>query len=273
MGVTKTLLKVSKICVGLIGTLTAGICLGIGTYATVNAEQNKTMISNFINDVNTSVNQIDEQINGNKENSIDSIFDQVKNGLTTLKDAKQTVKDYINTAILKIEEQIVELKKQRDNVVDELGKLTLPPNTNYQQTIDDTINVLNSTLAETDNILNDVKTFDKKIDAVADIDAFERIVSELNQTSDKYFKQIKDLQKILEVEKVNKYYDIISQTMYIVGASVFGLLVVGSIISFVLYKDVDGKIVSRFRAKKDLEKHLRKIIDKNPEIIHEIERR
>lgn len=258
MAISKSLIKASSYFMGVIGAIVTSGCLGIGIYTTVYSNQNKELINNAISNTSSAIDSSLTSIKDLSQN-VSVNLDKVKEEATKIFDQAEQSFEHLSASL---QTMIDGLQKQLDslNGVDQSIK-------NNLQSI---INQLNETFKQANSIVGEIiKNKDLILNAV-DVKQIQDIINNVVTTIDKFASSVNNVLVQATPEKVNKYYDEISKIMLTTSGVIIGLVVVGSIFSFVLYKKIDGKLVSRFKAKKEAEKHLRKLLSKYPQIANEL---
>lgn len=275
MAISNLLLKIGKYSMMTFGSIVAVVSLGLGVYGTIYSQQNKDFITTNVSKVNDVVTSVNDNI-GELQELSSSTFQ-------TVEDFKQQAISAINTAT----EQIKQQSSQIDTVIAELEKYKEQINqssTSYPGL--ESILGNGDIIAEIDKLIENLKTSKEQILTLVDnlstqitnisnavnVQEIQGYVNTAVDLANKYLGYANTIFGNITPSNVDKYYNLTSKILLGVGATLVGLIVVGSLLSFLFYKKVDGKLVSRSKAKKELENHLRKILRKNPDILEQLKR-
>lgn len=282
--ISNNLIRSAKISMGMIGTVVVGACFGLGLYTKIEATNNK----NFIN---SSIATAGDKVVGVK-NQIESIGTTATTTIDELKTQSTTV---INTAKSEIQTQTqtlttvkTQLQAEKKKLEDELNKYEsgtngqIPENgeTNqYTEQYKEAIRLYDQMILQVDAINNqvqpivdDLDMYSQQILNAINVEEVKGYINEAINVADKYLKIVTDNMSKITPVQVDFYYDKISFILLTIGSVVLGLILAGTLISFIFYKKVDGKLVGRMTAKKELERHLKKILKKYPNLIEEFKR-
>lgn len=257
--ISNVFIKTSKLLMGLFGTVVIGSCLGVGIYTKVYEQENKSFINSQIEQLNGSLDTV--------SNTIDKIS---SSSLSSVEELKKLLTDSVGT----IETQVKEQVNNAQNLVNQLkSEIQTETNEQIKQVYQKALVQAEQIVAQVKDMSGQIRGFVNQIQNAVNIDDIKRIVQQVESSANEYIGIASDALSKIPPEKVNKYYDQISNITLGIGLSVLGLTIFGILISFIFYKNVDGKMVGRLSTKKELEKHLKKILVKNPGIVEELRRR
>lgn len=249
------LLKVAKTSLLVVGSvITVGGFAG-AIYCYTFADQNKQFINEQVANAGNSLTNI--------TTNIDSVSTNINENVETM---KKQVNTMIDDSISALNTQIKNLNDLKNQIKTALDKVNQTASSSATESISKII----ENLEQLKSILSEQKN---NIDSAVDVDQIKNIVNQTNQIAQNYIGKINDVLAQIKPEDVNKYYDLITEILLIVSGVLLGLIVVGSLFSFICYKKIDGKLVNRFRAKKQIEQHLRVLLNKYPDVVDRFKKR
>lgn len=237
---------------GIISTCIIGavVCVGIlagGVAATTQKDWVKEHV--------TSLNNILDNVHGGLKTTSSSL-DEVKNYsdlaytalndniLTQLKKIKEDLKSITSSSTFKTlinSSSIEQIDKQIDTIISSVESINV---STIKGQIDDSYKVINGLISEDGTVTKTLNNVNDYIKAA-------------NQDGSKEW----------------EYYDLVAKILTGVGAGLVLIILVGAILLFALYKRVDGVFISRSNFKKNLAKHVKRILVKNPELIRHLQKK
>lgn len=239
--ISNFLILIGKSVLMTLGTVVTAGCFIGGLYCVSKADENKAAIDNALSSTNGALTNIQTNLN-NASNSINSNIDQFKEqAFTVLGQVENELSTQINNLTI-LEEQLAN---------DTTGTIAI-------------VSEMRTTFTQ---LNNEIVAIHNKMQIAINTDEIKNLITQANTLAQTYIGSVNQALETVTPEKISYYYDTISESLLIIGGVLLGLIVVGSVLSFVFYKKVDGKLVNRFRAKKEVEIHLRKILKKYPRVV------
>lgn len=270
-GLPKLMLRIGKFFLFSFGITISAASLALGTAGKLYSTQSKdfinsntSTISNTLDDVTKTISSFKDEFAENGDVSqiyaqLDSLINNVEKTLTdqraNVEKAKQEIesfKDKVTDANDK--KKIEDAISMFNQIIDKIGYPSDAAKILTTNTSDVTVfSVLNQLKALT----NDTGSFGK-----------DKLESLLDQTISIMNTYVTPVQNFISSwnneEKVNSTYDLVSTILLAFGATMIGVNLVGYVLCGIVYKRIDGKLVSRMGAKKELKAHIDKLFKKYP---------
>lgn len=271
----KFLKSLSKYFVMTTGVVSLGVLVGIGAVGVYYKQQAVDLyvksqnyitkqetrdtlptIKKTIGDLKTTV---PENINLVKK-QIDEVIPKVselKGQIDTLESLVKQLEDQANN-----NSNIIDTILGSKNVKEEIAKLK-----EQIKTLKESYNTASSFLNDAQKMVNDqgdnVLEWFKKDGAVDKVD-------NAVDSAQYYYDKILNFFESTPPSEFEYYYSLTANLLLWIPASILLAGAVGGFLTFLFYKNVDGKLVSRSKSKKELTKHVNYILKKNPEILEDI---
>lgn len=276
----KMLLRTGKIFLFSFGISISAVSLALGTVGKMYSTESKKFINTNISSANDTLNNITSSIKDFKEQfkteDIEQIYQQ-------LEDLINDVETTLNEQKSEMENAINEINKQIENASTENEKNTL---TNAKSLLEDLMNNIigypaDSSRTNNDNdstlfsILDSLKSIVNDKDSALSKDNIEATLNTImNQTTSIINTYVAPIQNFTNSwnneQKVDKTYDLVSTILLAFGGAMIGVNLIAYLFCLMLYKRVNGKLVGRASAKKDLKNHLDKLLKKYPYLKREL---
>lgn len=276
----KMLLRTGKIFLFSFGISISSVSLALGTVGKMYSTESKKFINTNISSANDTLNNITSSIKDFKEQfkteDIEQIYQQLESLINevenTLNEQKSTMQDAIN----KIQDQIDKTTDQNDkntltnakSLLEELMNNIIGYPANSSKTSNDNNSTLFSILDSLKNIVNDKDSALSKDNIEATLNTI------MNQTTSIINTYVVPIQNFTNSwnneQKVDKTYDLVSTILLAFGGAMIGVNLIAYLFCLMLYKRVNGKLVGRASAKKDLKNHLDKLLKKYPYLKREL---
>lgn len=276
----KMLLRTGKIFLFSFGISISSVSLALGTIGKMYSTESKKFINTNISSANDTLNNITSSIKDFKEQfkteDIEQIYQQLESLINevenTLNEQKSTMQDAIN----KIQDQIDKTTDQNDkntltnakSLLEELMNNIIGYPANSSKTSNDNNSTLFSILDSLKNIVNDKDSALSKDNIEATLNTI------MNQTTSIINTYVVPIQNFTNSwnneQKVDKTYDLVSTILLAFGGAMIGVNLIAYLFCLMLYKRVNGKLVGRASAKKDLKNHLDKLLKKYPYLKREL---
>lgn len=247
------LIKTGKSTMIFLGSITVTACLGLGLFGVTQANENKSQINSLVAKASEGLNNFDTELS--KINQIN--FDE-------LNKAKEQITNFLNEAEKTLNAELKNVEDYKNKIINSLT------DENIKKQLSESID---SMISQLKSFLSNIPTIKDQINNAVNIDEIKTFLSDATSQISTVSDEIKSLLNKITPSEVNHYYDLVSKTLLIIGGVLLGLVALGTSLSFIFYKDIDGKMVNRLRAKKELYAHLENILKKHPNIIEEIRKR
>lgn len=258
----KFLKSLSKFFVITTGTISLVTLMGIGIAGNVYKQDvieaynsvHNTMVDENNKDIFTNVNTELDKLNG----TVDKTVDDIKNQINSSK-----------TELTKLDDFIKKLEEQASNG-GSTKAVALFNNKAGTDDIQQTIKQLRDTYNKTNEVLTNAETLvnteGENVKKLFDEGGFVYELKGTMNTAQGYFDKLTNFFTENPPDKFEQYYSTTVDTLTIAPAVILGIGIIGSILTFLFYKSVDGKMVRRSSAEKDLTNHVKYLIKKYPNI-------
>ena len=211
-----------------------------------------------------------------KNETIPKAFDSVKESVDKISTNFPEYADEINKYIDSLNETLINLNEEITKIESSLissGTSDTDPLMKLLKTLKESqvstqksLEIIQSQLKNTTDFING--QLDKN-DAESLYSQINNTINQLEKTYDSFSKQI----NLLPTDSFSKAYGLIADLLIIIPSVILGLGIISWITTKIFYKNVDGKLVRSVGAKKELTKHVKKIIKKYPDIKEEIDKK
>ncbi|MDE5545695.1 MAG: MG_279/MG_280 family protein [Malacoplasma sp.] len=258
---SKIFLKISKFFFFIFGAIAAIICLAFGAVGTYKSNEAKSFINTTIQSSSNTLTNIDEKLNEFKtmlddpNSSVNEIISKVK---TFIDSTKTTLDDQIT----KLNEMVTKLNELAQKESDSNRKKALQESVTQ---IENLIKLIGSPEDNTtDSVYGIINEIIKITEQDGDLNEIKNKLITLFDQAYSYINPVNDFLASWNEDKVNQTYDTATTVLLAVGGTLLGLAVFGAILSLILYKRADGKLINRFRKRKEVIEHVEKILKKYP---------
>lgn len=264
----KILYKSSKFVLFTFGTVLVSASLAAGVVGKMYATESKDVLNNGVSSISGLLDNVNSELS--KINT-DDLFNTVE----------EKIKE-IEPIILNAQSDLAAQKTNLNKLIQELEELIQKTNDDKKASLEEIKNTLvqvnetvigNETDTLSDNkqtcfaILNELVGIVNGSGGIINLDSLKGTLDNLLSTVNSVINPINDfIQPYTNQEKVNSTYDSVTNVLLGVGATILGLIIVGGLLSVICYRRIDGKLVNRFNAKKEIKVHVSKILKKYPNI-------
>ena len=276
----KMLLRTGKIFLFSFGISISAVSLALGTVGKMYSTESKKFINTNISSANNTLNNITSSIKDFKEQfkteDIEQIYQQLESLINDVENTLNEQKSEMENAINEINKQIEEctddsqkntLKNAKSLLEDLMNNIIGYP-TDSSRTNNDNDSTLFSILDSLKSIVNDKNSALSKDNIEATLNTI------MNQTTSIINTYVAPIQNFTNSwnneQKVDKTYDLVSTILLAFGGAMIGVNLIAYLFCLILYKRVNGKLVGRASAKKDLKNHLDKLLKKYPYLKREL---
>ncbi|BAC44153.1 hypothetical protein D8X55_03990 [Malacoplasma penetrans] len=265
----KILYKSSKFVLFTFGTVLVSASLGAGVVGKMYATESKDILNNGVSSISGLLENVNSELS--KINT-DDLFNSAEAEIAKIEPIIVNAKDDLAAQKANLNKLIQELEGLIASTTEDSQKKTLEDIKNTLVQVNDSV-IGNETDTFSDNkqtcfaILNELVGIVDGSGGIINLDSLKGTLNNLLSTVNSVINPINDfIQPYTNQEKVNSTYDGVTNVLLGVGATILGLIIVGGLLSVICYRRIDGKLVNRFNAKKEIKVHVSKILKKYPNI-------
>lgn len=259
----KFLKSLSKFFIITTGTISLGVLMGIGIAGNVYKQD----VINTYNSVhNAMIDENNKDIFTNINTEIDKLQGTVDSAVTDINNQIQKSK----TSLQSLDSLISELEKQANGSNGNTKLIAAFNSKAGTEDIKQTVENLRKTYDTVNKTITDAETFINE-----NTDTFEQMFQEggfvynLKNTMNDvqgYYDQLTNFFVQNPPDSFEATYSQTVDLLTIIPAVILGVGLIGTILTFVFYKSVDGRMVRRSSVEKDLTSHVKYLIKKYPRI-------
>lgn len=273
----KFLKSLSKYFVMTTGIVSLGVLIGIGSAGLYYQEQAVQMYEKSQNYITSQETQnllpdVKKSITDMK-NTVPSSIDDVKKQINDVKPKLEELKtqiDQLQSMVDQLENQlngggstfIGSIIGTSKDVKEEIAKLKA-----QIKSLQETYNTANKFLTDAQNL---IETQGNNVQKLFDEGGVVDQVDGAVDTAQIYYDKILDFFQKTPSDQFEYYWGLTANLLVWIPVGILAAGTIGGILTFLFYKNVDGKVVSRAHSKKELTKHVKYIVKKNPEILDEL---
>ncbi|WPL40337.1 MG_279/MG_280 family protein [Malacoplasma iowae] len=211
----------------------------------------------------------------NEVKSISSTLDDGINQFNTTIDKVQTLPGELKTEFEKYKGDFNQIAEKLEKQAEELDKQT-KPNTSYEDNTNSSSasqqlrDLAQQIKTAGESISSGVDKISSSVDSVTNSQIVGEIKSFLNTVKTDYLPKVNQIIAQVTPEKFSEYYGFGATVMVATSGSILGLGLLSGLLTFGLYKNVDGKLVRKSSQKSELTSHIKYILKKYPEIKEKI---
>ena len=250
--------KLTKTIVLAVGTIILGAVCTVGTTGLYFKED----AVNFYTQLRDQVQNISKTL----EDGINEFYktiDKVQELPTSIKTEFGKYKDNFDQIATKLVEQANELDKQQPS--------HLPTSTKVDSTPSAQLRELAKQIKEAGGaISDDVNKISDQVGSVTSSEIVVQIKTFLGTVKTDYLPKVNQITIEVTPEKFSEYYGFTATVMVAVSGSILGLGLLSGLLTYLFYKNVDGKLVRKSSQKSELTNHVKYILKKYPEIKEKI---
>ncbi|MDE5949386.1 MAG: MG_279/MG_280 family protein [Malacoplasma sp.] len=260
---SKIFLKVSKFFFFIFGTIAAIVCLALGVVGTYKSAEAKSFVNTTIQSSSSTLTDI--------ETKLVEFEDMLTNPDSSVNDVINKVKSFVETTKTTLDNQ----RSQLNEMANKLNELAQKEsNSSVKQSLTEAVSQINNLIKligspddnTTDSVYGIINEIIKITEQNGSLDEMKDKLLSLFEQANSYINPINDYLTSWDENRVNQTYDTTTTVLLAVGATLLGLAVFGAVLSLILYKRADGKLVNRFRSKKEVIEHVDKILKKYPDV-------
>ncbi|WPL38633.1 MG_279/MG_280 family protein [Malacoplasma iowae] len=253
--------KLTKTVVLGVGTIVLGaVCTvgAVGLYFKEDAVKFYTQIRNEVQSISSTLDKGIDQFN--------TTIDKVETLPEELKTEFDKYKDEFNQIATKLEEQANQIESQK------------PSKSSSNIVVDNSTTSASEQLKELakqirkagEGISSGIDSISNSVDSVTSSEIVTQIKTFLNTVKTDYLPKVNQIIAQVTPEKFSEYYGFGATVMVATSGSILGLGLLSGLLTFGLYKNVDGKLVRKSSQKSELTSHIKYILKKYPEIKEKI---
>ncbi len=260
---SKIFIKASKFFFFIFGAIAAVICLALGAVGTYKSSEAKNFVNSTIETSTTTLSDVETKLT-EFENILNDPNSSVNDVVETVKNFVQTTKTTLDNQITQLTNMANQLKTLAEKETNDSVKNTL---LEAEKELNNLIKLIGNPSDNTTDsvygIINEIVNLTNENGNIEEIK--DKILTLLNKASS-YIDPINNYLSSWDENKVNQTYDTTTSVLLGVGAALLGLAIFGAVLSLILYKRADGKLINRFRSKKEVIHHVEKILKKYPDV-------
>ncbi|MDE5767110.1 MAG: MG_279/MG_280 family protein [Malacoplasma sp.] len=260
---SKIFLKVSKFFFFVFGTIAAIVCLALGAVGTYKSTEAKSFVNTTIQSSSTTLTDI--------EAKLAEFGNMLSDPNSSVNDVINKVKSFVETTKTTLDSQRTQLSEMATKLNDLAQKEN---DSNVKQSLTEAASQINNLIKligspddnTTDSVYGIINEIMKITEQNGSLDEMKDKILSLFDKANSYINPINDYLISWDENRVNQTYDTTTTVLLAVGATLLGLAIFGAILSLILYKRADGKLINRFRSKKEVIEHVDKILKKYPDV-------
>lgn len=249
--------KLTKTVVLGVGTIVLGaVCTvgAVGLYFKEDAVKFYTQIRNEVQSISSTLDSGIDQFN--------TTIDKVEKLPGELKTEFGKYKENFDDIAKKLEEQAEQIESQKPKSSIANGSDSNPSSQ---------LKELAKQIREAgDKISQGVDSISDSVGSVTNSEIVTQIKTFLNTVKTDYLPKVNQIIAHVTPEKFSEYYGFGATVMVATSGSILGLGLLSGLLTFGLYKNVDGKLVRKSSQKSELTSHIKYILKKYPEIKEKI---
>ncbi|WPL36473.1 MG_279/MG_280 family protein [Malacoplasma iowae] len=250
--------KLTKTVVLGVGTIVLGaVCTvgAVGLYFKEDAVKFYTQIRNEVQSISSTLDSGIDQFN--------TTIDKVQTLPGELKTEFEKYKGNFEEIASKLEKQANELEQQKP-IVPSADKNDTSSTSQQLKELANQIRTAGNGISE------GIDSISSSVDSVTSSEIVTQIKSFLNTVKTDYLPKVNQIIAQVTPEKFSEYYGFGATVMVATSGSILGLGLLSGLLTFGLYKNVDGKLVRKSSQKSELTSHIKYILKKYPEIKEKI---
>ncbi|KFB07723.1 MG_279/MG_280 family protein [Malacoplasma iowae] len=250
--------KLTKTVVLGVGTIVLGaVCTvgAVGLYFKEDAVKFYTQIRNEVQSISSTLDSGIDQFN--------TTIDKVQTLPGELKTEFEKYKGNFEEIASKLEKQVNELEQQKP-IVPSADKNDTSSTSQQLKELANQIRTAGNGISE------GIDSISSSVDSVTSSEIVTQIKSFLNTVKTDYLPKVNQIIAQVTPEKFSEYYGFGATVMVATSGSILGLGLLSGLLTFGLYKNVDGKLVRKSSQKSELTSHIKYILKKYPEIKEKI---
>ena len=250
--------KLTKTIVLAVGTIILGAVCTVGTAGLYFKEHSVKFYTQIRDQVQNISKTLEDGIN-----EFNETIDKVQELPTSIKTEFVKYKDNFDQIATKLEEQANELNKHQPSQLSTSTKVDSTPSAQLRE-LAKQIKEAGGAISDGVNKISDQVGFVTSSEIVVQIKTF------LGTVKTDYLPKVNQITVEVTPEKFSEYYGFTATVMVVVSGSVLGLGLLSGLLTYVFYKNVDGKLVRKSSQKSELTNHVKYILKKYPEIKEKI---
>ena len=250
--------KLTKTIVLAVGTIILGAVCTVGTEGLYFKEDAVKFYTQIRDQVQNISKTLEDGIN-----EFNETIDKVQELPTSIKTEFVKYKDNFDQIATKLEEQANELNKHQPSQLSTSTKVDSTPSAQLRE-LAKQIKEAGGAISDGVNKISDQVGFVTSSEIVVQIKTF------LGTVKTDYLPKVNQITVEVTPEKFSEYYGFTATVMVVVSGSVLGLGLLSGLLTYVFYKNVDGKLVRKSSQKSELTNHVKYILKKYLEIKEKI---